>query len=555
MSSPCRGVRAAVALLTVGSVYLAVMAIRYAIRMTLYPPERWSGGSIPIFFHWVLAGFILVLGFYHRRFAPAASASLHPMRARVLQSVAGLSDRVGRRRSCGVYQLAPMLLARVLGVRPAEYAVRIDRRVAMTTSDGVALVSDIYHPVRAGATPTILVRIPFSKTIGNSLIATVVGRFWAERGYRVVIQGTRGRYESGGDHYPLIHERGDGLDTLAWLKRQPWFDGRLGMWGGSAFGHTQWAVADQLPAPPSGRSALMVQISSTDFHGMFYPGGAFSLASALFWAIRSRGRGRRMAGCRRDVAGRLRRGRQRGRRRQQRRRAPAEVPHLIGRDGARRAAAPPPPRSRRLGSNLCSHADGPSGRERETASHQRRAAARDRGRRGRGRGDPRHRPRAVPLRLRRRRGDGGHAARAVALGVLTHPPAPTRCRPAWPSSRASCGRCSPSSARTWSPSSGCSSRSTCAPRCRSARPAASRWPRPSPPGCEVVQYSPNQVKQAVAGWGAAGKEQVQRMVQTLLGLADAAQAGRRRRRRRAGAVPPGHRAAAGRAGRGAGGRR
>lgn len=38
-------------------------------------------------------------------------------------------------------------------------------------------------------------------------------------------------------------------------------------------------------------------------------------------------------------------------------------------------------------------------------------------------------------------------------------------------------------------------------------------------GCEVVQYSPNQVKQAVAGHGAADKEQVQRMVQTLLGLA------------------------------------
>ena len=37
-------------------------------------------------------------------------------------------------------------------------------------------------------------------------------------------------------------------------------------------------------------------------------------------------------------------------------------------------------------------------------------------------------------------------------------------------------------------------------------------------GCEVVQYTPNQVKQAVAGYGAAGKEQVQRMVQSLLGL-------------------------------------
>ena len=159
----------------------------------------------------------------------------------------------------------------------------------MTTRDGVILVSDLYHPMRAAGMPTILVRIPFSKTILNSLFATVVGRFWAERGYTVVIQGTRGRYESGGRHYPLLHEREDGLDTLEWLQRQPWFDGRLGMWGGSAFGYTQWAIADHLPVLPTGRSALIVQICSTDFYDMFYPGGAFSLSSALFWAVRSRG--------------------------------------------------------------------------------------------------------------------------------------------------------------------------------------------------------------------------------------------------------------------------
>jgi len=39
-------------------------------------------------------------------------------------------------------------------------------------------------------------------------------------------------------------------------------------------------------------------------------------------------------------------------------------------------------------------------------------------------------------------------------------------------------------------------------------------------GCEVVQYTPGQVKQAVAGYGAAGKDQVQRMVQSLLGLTE-----------------------------------
>lgn len=39
-------------------------------------------------------------------------------------------------------------------------------------------------------------------------------------------------------------------------------------------------------------------------------------------------------------------------------------------------------------------------------------------------------------------------------------------------------------------------------------------------GAEVVQYTPNEVKQAVAGYGSAPKEQVQRMVQTLLGLTE-----------------------------------
>ena len=37
-------------------------------------------------------------------------------------------------------------------------------------------------------------------------------------------------------------------------------------------------------------------------------------------------------------------------------------------------------------------------------------------------------------------------------------------------------------------------------------------------GCEVAQYTSNEVKQAVAGYGAAPKEQVQRMVQAQLGL-------------------------------------
>jgi putative CocE/NonD family hydrolase len=170
------------------------------------------------------------------------------------------------------------------GIRPAQFSVTTERDVAMTTSDGVRLVSDIYRPKTNAPSPTILVRIPFSKTFKNSLSADAVGRFWASRGYTVVLQGTRGRFKSGGAFYPLRHERQDGTETLQWLARQPWFDGRLGMWGGSAFGHTQWAVADQNPP-----TALMIQIASTSFREMFHVGGAFALESALFWAARSGG--------------------------------------------------------------------------------------------------------------------------------------------------------------------------------------------------------------------------------------------------------------------------
>ncbi len=37
-------------------------------------------------------------------------------------------------------------------------------------------------------------------------------------------------------------------------------------------------------------------------------------------------------------------------------------------------------------------------------------------------------------------------------------------------------------------------------------------------GCDVVEYSPNQVKLAIAGVGGASKDQVERMVQVLLGI-------------------------------------
>lgn len=277
-------------LIPLATIYLAVMVIRYVVRMSLYPQERWTGGSIPIFFHWVLATYLLLVGFHHRRNYRQASTS--PASGRWRGWSRGLRLAAWCMAILGIgawtlFLLLPSLLATYLGMRRADFAVRIERSVGLMTSDGIALVADVYHPRRAGPkTPTILVRIPYSRTLTNKVFATVIGRLWAERGYTVVIQGTRGRYESGGTYYPLRGERQDGIETLDWLAGQPWFDGRVGMWGCSYFGYTQWVLSDRKNPGPQ---ALAIQETSTDFHGMFYPGGAFSLESALYWALMSDG--------------------------------------------------------------------------------------------------------------------------------------------------------------------------------------------------------------------------------------------------------------------------
>ena len=49
-----------------GSIYLLSMILRYIIRMYIYREERWTGGCIPIFFHWVLATFILAWGNFNK---------------------------------------------------------------------------------------------------------------------------------------------------------------------------------------------------------------------------------------------------------------------------------------------------------------------------------------------------------------------------------------------------------------------------------------------------------------------------------------------------------
>ena len=49
-----------------GVIYLTAMMVRYPVRMYLHPEARWFGGTIPIFFHWILALYVIAFGLYHK---------------------------------------------------------------------------------------------------------------------------------------------------------------------------------------------------------------------------------------------------------------------------------------------------------------------------------------------------------------------------------------------------------------------------------------------------------------------------------------------------------
>src|SRR2546426_6051653 len=71
--------------------------------------------------------------------------------------LAGLAGLVWLASGCSP---VPFLLARAVHARPAEFRVRVERRVPCFTSDNVPLVSHVFHPIPPNRTPTVLVRLP-----------------------------------------------------------------------------------------------------------------------------------------------------------------------------------------------------------------------------------------------------------------------------------------------------------------------------------------------------------------------------------------------------------
>ena len=148
--------------------------------------------------------------------------------------------------------------------------------------DGVTLYADVYRPDGDGPWPVLLQRTPYDKSQGRTGALEVMRA--ASHGYAVVIQDTRGRYTSEGEFYPFLDEPNDGYDTVQWCAEQPWSSGKVGMFGRSYVGATQWLCA--ITNPP-GLTCIAPGITASDYYeGWTYQGGALAWGFALSWTMR-----------------------------------------------------------------------------------------------------------------------------------------------------------------------------------------------------------------------------------------------------------------------------
>jgi putative CocE/NonD family hydrolase len=163
-----------------------------------------------------------------------------------------------------------------------------DTTVRIPMRDGALLAAKTYQPATNGTPvserlPVLLHRTPYA--LDGALVEQA--EYFARHGYVAVLQNIRGRFESGGTFIKYDPTgAADGYDTIEWLAKQPYADGKVGMWGRSYAAHTQAEAAKLNPLAL--RALLLTQggMANAWDHAVRH-GGAFELGRELTWAWRS----------------------------------------------------------------------------------------------------------------------------------------------------------------------------------------------------------------------------------------------------------------------------
>ncbi|WP_248927164.1 CocE/NonD family hydrolase [Paenibacillus hamazuiensis] len=169
------------------------------------------------------------------------------------------------------------------GLPAATHETGVSEAVRVEMRDGIALMTRIYLPKGEGPWPVVLIRHPYP---GMLPLLEATAAVLSKRGYAAVVQDCRGTGESAGAWVPFVHEGDDGIDTIEWIKRQGWANGRIGTYGASYLSAVQWAMADRVPPEVK---AMCISGFTTERYRQNYMNGMFRHDVYTGWAIGNSG--------------------------------------------------------------------------------------------------------------------------------------------------------------------------------------------------------------------------------------------------------------------------
>lgn len=198
----------------------------------------------------------------------ALAAALAPLRTRTaLDRDAALALVRSYQIERSYAALAPRLPALTAADDARRYAIQRD--VAVTTPDGATVCATI---VRQRNAPERLPTLLNFTIYADSVTTLNEARRSASNGYVGVTGTSRGKGCSTAAAVPYEHDGDDAAALIDWIAAQPWSDGRVGMYGGSYEGFTQWATAKRRP---KALKALMPSVTGAPGLDVPMEGGIF----------------------------------------------------------------------------------------------------------------------------------------------------------------------------------------------------------------------------------------------------------------------------------------
>ncbi|MBV8492139.1 MAG: CocE/NonD family hydrolase [Alphaproteobacteria bacterium] len=178
-------------------------------------------------------------------------------------------------------------------------------QIMVPMRDGVRLNTFTFLPAEGGPRfPVILHRTPYGIAAGDARdkfdctnawlpnprepMRGSILRGWKRivaHGYAAVYQDCRGRHGSEGEDRVYADDAADGHDTLDWIARQEWCNGRVGMSGSSAGATTTFAAASTLH--PCLRAFFAQAGGSSIYDDVVYEGGSIEMERLWLWVAKN----------------------------------------------------------------------------------------------------------------------------------------------------------------------------------------------------------------------------------------------------------------------------